>query len=110
MILWWIQRLNELEVQGNSLERIEKYTDIEQEPTLTEGGKPPAYWPSSGKLEVENLSARYSPDGPKVLQGISFSIMTGERIGIGAFLFSAHNTGWPHEPNYSGSHRLGKGQ
>ncbi|TEB39057.1 P-loop containing nucleoside triphosphate hydrolase protein [Coprinellus micaceus] len=82
MILWWIQRLNELEVHGNSLERIEKYTNIEQEPNLTEGGIPPAYWPSSGKLEVENLSARYSPDGPKVLQGISFSIRAGESIGI----------------------------
>lgn len=84
MILWWIQRLNELEVQGNSLERIEKYTNIEQEPKPTRTGRPPAYWPSSGKLQVQHLSARYSPDGPKVLQDINFEVKAGERIGIGA--------------------------
>ena len=38
-----------------------------------------------GSLEesVENLSARYSPDGPKVLEDISFEIKSGERVGVG---------------------------
>lgn len=44
----------------NSLERIDSYIKIEQEPKPTEGGQPPAYWPTSGDLRVENLSARYS--------------------------------------------------
>lgn len=44
----------------NSLERIDSYIKIEQEPKPTEGGQPPAYWPASGDLRVENLSARYS--------------------------------------------------
>ncbi|KAJ3549276.1 hypothetical protein NMY22_g935 [Coprinellus aureogranulatus] len=82
MILWWIQRLNELEVQGNSLERVERYSKIEQEANYADKGTPPAYWPSSGKLEVTHLSARYSPDGPNVLKDISFSVEAGERIGI----------------------------
>jgi hypothetical protein len=33
---------------------------IEQEPKPTESGKPPAYWPASGDLRIEQLSARYS--------------------------------------------------
>ncbi len=37
---------------------------IDQEPLLVESGKPPAYWPSSGNLKVENLSASYR-DGEK---------------------------------------------
>lgn len=37
---------------------------IDQEPLPVESGKPPAYWPSSGNLKVENLSASYS-DGEK---------------------------------------------
>ncbi|KAF8171613.1 P-loop containing nucleoside triphosphate hydrolase protein [Mycena galopus ATCC 62051] len=36
----------------------------------------------SGKLVVEKLSARYSPDGPKVLRDISFRVKSGERVGI----------------------------
>ena len=34
--------------------------EIDQEPEPKQGGTPPAYWPSSGELSVENLSARYS--------------------------------------------------
>ena len=45
----------------SSLERIRDYVSIEQEPKSTEAGIPPAYWPASGDLRVENLSAKYSP-------------------------------------------------
>ncbi|KAK7064563.1 ATP-binding cassette transporter [Favolaschia claudopus] len=82
MILWWVRVLNDFEIQGNSLERIRGYIDIEQETKPTPAGIPPAYWPASGKLSVERLSARYSADGPKVLQDISFNIESGERVGI----------------------------
>ncbi|KAF5345715.1 hypothetical protein D9758_013070 [Tetrapyrgos nigripes] len=81
-ILHWIRISNMFETQANSLERIDRYTDIEQEPKPTKEGVPPAYWPSSGELRVERLSARYSPEGPKVLQDISFQIASGERIGV----------------------------
>ncbi|PSR71469.1 hypothetical protein PHLCEN_2v12736, partial [Hermanssonia centrifuga] len=66
----------------NRLERIRQYLVVEQEPTPKDGGEPPAYWPSSGELRVDNLSARYSPEGPKVLQNISFHIKAGQRVGI----------------------------
>ncbi|KAH9840313.1 P-loop containing nucleoside triphosphate hydrolase protein [Rhodofomes roseus] len=45
-------------------------------------GVPPAYWPASGDLKVEKLSARYSLDGPRVLHDISFEVRSGERVGI----------------------------
>lgn len=53
-----------------------------QEPKPSESGKPPAYWPASGSLRIENLSARYSQDGPEVLKNINLEIKSGERIGI----------------------------
>ncbi|KAF8528012.1 hypothetical protein BU17DRAFT_81241 [Hysterangium stoloniferum] len=81
-ILWWIRILNEFEVQGNSLERIEAYLNIDQETKPTPQGVPPAYWPASGSLIVENLRARYSADGPEVLHNISFEVKSGERIGV----------------------------
>ncbi|KAG7095647.1 hypothetical protein E1B28_006369 [Marasmius oreades] len=82
MILWWIRFVNMFEIRGNSLERINGYINIEQEPKSVTEGTPPAYWPSSGELRVEKLAARYSSDGPKVLKDISFSVKSGERIGV----------------------------
>ncbi|KAH9829684.1 uncharacterized protein C8Q71DRAFT_887948 [Rhodofomes roseus] len=82
MILWWVRIFNELEVSGNSLERIKQYMEIEHEPKATPEGVPPAYWPASGDLKVEKLSARYSPDGPRVLHEISFEVRSGQRVGI----------------------------
>ncbi|KAH9929015.1 P-loop containing nucleoside triphosphate hydrolase protein [Epithele typhae] len=73
---------NRLEKSRSDLERIQQYLVIEQEPKPTKSGVPPAYWPASGELRVENLSARYTPDGPKVLHDLSFQVKSGERIGI----------------------------
>ncbi|CAE6487644.1 unnamed protein product [Rhizoctonia solani] len=81
-IIWWVRVLNEFEVQGNSLERIQGYVNIEQEITPALEKVPPADWPSSGKIVVENLTARYSWDGPAVLHGLTFEVKSGERIGI----------------------------
>lgn len=67
---------------ASSLERIQEYTVIEQEPKASEGGTPPAYWPASGDLRVEKLCARYSADGPRVLHEVSFHIKSGERVGV----------------------------
>ncbi|CAE6514065.1 unnamed protein product [Rhizoctonia solani] len=81
-IIWWVRYLNDLEVQGNSLERIQCYLEIEQEVAPVPEKVPPAHWPSSGNITVENLTARYSSDGPAVLHGLTFEIKSGERIGI----------------------------
>ncbi|KAL4242609.1 hypothetical protein ABKN59_011139 [Abortiporus biennis] len=78
----WIRIFNIFETSCNSLERINQYLVIEQEPKPTPDGVPPAYWPASGDLRAENLSARYSPDGPEVLKDINFHVKSGERIGI----------------------------
>ncbi|RPD55478.1 P-loop containing nucleoside triphosphate hydrolase protein [Lentinus tigrinus ALCF2SS1-6] len=83
VILHVVRTFNDAEISGNSLERIQQYLVIEQEPKPTPDGVPPAYWPASGKLEVNELSARYSEDGPNVLHNISFDVDSGERVGIG---------------------------
>jgi ABC-type multidrug transport system fused ATPase/permease subunit len=77
-----VQVYNQLEVEANSLERIQSYLEIEKEAAPSEGGAPPAYWPASGNLHVKDLTARYSSDGPIVLNKLSFDINAGERVGI----------------------------
>ncbi|KAF9475054.1 multidrug resistance-associated ABC transporter [Pholiota conissans] len=81
-IFWLIRIFNELEVEANSLERIQAYIDIDHDPKATESDKPPAFWPTSGDLRVENLNARYSRSGPKVLHDVSFTVSSGERVGV----------------------------
>ncbi|KAK1232410.1 hypothetical protein PQX77_004440 [Marasmius sp. AFHP31] len=82
IIGFWTRGVNDFQVHATSLERLHAYSEIEQEPKATSEGKPPAYWPASGTLKVEKLSARYSPDGPRVLHDLSFEIRAGERIGV----------------------------
>ncbi|GJE87808.1 multidrug resistance-associated ABC transporter [Phanerochaete sordida] len=82
MMLMLIRTINDFQVEVNSLERVHQYLVIEQEPKPTNAGVPPAYWPASGSLRVEKLSARYSEDGPAVLHDISFEVKSGERVGI----------------------------
>ncbi|KZV64704.1 hypothetical protein PENSPDRAFT_656364 [Peniophora sp. CONT] len=82
MILWWVRIYNDFEIKGNSLERLQGYMLIEQEPKPVQEKTPPAAWPTSGDLRVEGLSARYSPDGPQVLHELSFHVKSGERVGI----------------------------
>ncbi|KAJ7312457.1 hypothetical protein DFH08DRAFT_447311 [Mycena albidolilacea] len=82
LLIWVVRYINDFEVKANSLERIQGYINIELEKPATEEGKPPAYWPASGDLRVEGLSARYSEDGPMVLYNISFHIKSGERVGV----------------------------
>ncbi|KAF8319735.1 hypothetical protein DL93DRAFT_2124628 [Clavulina sp. PMI_390] len=82
MLIWWVRCLNELEVTGNSLERIEAYLDIDHEPPFVEERKPPAAWPTSGDLVIEKLGAKYSEDGPEVLHSLAFTIKSGEKVGV----------------------------
>lgn len=67
---------------ANSLERIQAYLDIEHEEPSSPDRKPPAAWPTTGDLVVNNLSARYTPDGPNVLHNLSFTVRSGEKIGV----------------------------
>ncbi|KAF8309572.1 P-loop containing nucleoside triphosphate hydrolase protein [Clavulina sp. PMI_390] len=82
ILLWWVRFMNEAEISAISLERIQQYLDIEHEAPPSAGGVPPAAWPTSGDIVVKDLSARYSTDGPEVLHKLSFTIKSGEKIGV----------------------------
>ncbi|KAG6830506.1 hypothetical protein H0H92_000347 [Tricholoma furcatifolium] len=76
-----------LELDLNAVERVVEYLDLPQEPpAIIESHRPPAYWPSSSNNEsliaVEDLSVKYAPDLPSVLQNVSFSLKAGERVGL----------------------------
>ncbi|GJJ77848.1 hypothetical protein EMPS_10207 [Entomortierella parvispora] len=82
-IVWLIRIYAENEMNMNAVERVAEYLDLEEEPpAIIEGSRPPASWPHSGAIAVENLSMRYSADSPEVIKNISFSIKAGEKVGV----------------------------
>jgi ABC-type multidrug transport system fused ATPase/permease subunit len=79
-----IRMFSEVTIRFNCVERVLEYTtEIAAEAAaVVAEHRPPEGWPTNGALDVENLKFRYKPDGPLVLHGLSFSVTSGERIGI----------------------------
>lgn len=63
-----------------SLERIKEYMAIESE--NKENNKLTSVWPKEGEIEFKNVSLRYDPTLPIVLDNLTFKINPGEKIGI----------------------------
>jgi ATP-binding cassette subfamily C (CFTR/MRP) protein 1 len=68
-----------------SVERVHEYaTQLEREAALVEPAeaRPSASWMSHGEVTAENVTMRYRPELPTVLNGISLKIKERERVGI----------------------------
>ncbi|KAI8324864.1 P-loop containing nucleoside triphosphate hydrolase protein [Martensiomyces pterosporus] len=80
---WCINVYSYCEISMNSVERINQYLKVEQEPPLeaTPENKPPPVWPQTGNIEVEDLVIEYVPGVP-VLHDLSLSVRHGEKIGV----------------------------
>ncbi|EIW71721.1 hypothetical protein TREMEDRAFT_67926 [Tremella mesenterica DSM 1558] len=89
---WALINLRTFELKGVSLERTAEYRELEKEdtePLGVEGSDDiagykdvPEDWPRTGDIEVKDLCARYGPDLPEILHGVSFDVKGGERVGI----------------------------
>ena len=79
-----VRQLAEVENDMNSVERIIYYArDLEQEPPHENPDqKPPAAWPTKGKVDIDEAVLRYRPELPLVLKGLSMSVEGGEKFGI----------------------------
>ena len=79
-VMWTVRHYANAELEMNAAERIVEYTEL---PTEDLGGvRPPAAWPTEGRVEVNDLVVSYADDLPPVLKGLNFSINRNERIGV----------------------------
>ncbi|CAG8092600.1 unnamed protein product [Penicillium salamii] len=76
-----VRRYAGLELSMNSVERILEYTELETEP-IHSGDHIPTVWPSSGCVDVSNLTVSYAPNLPPALHGITFRVGPAERVGV----------------------------
>ncbi|KAJ2656937.1 Multidrug resistance-associated protein 1 [Coemansia sp. RSA 1200] len=59
------------------------YLDMDRDDySSTDAVKPPANWPSAGKIEFRNFSVKYRSDLEYALKDINLTISPGEKIGI----------------------------
>ncbi|KAJ0661960.1 putative ABC-type xenobiotic transporter [Helianthus annuus] len=66
-----------------SVERVNQYMHLPSEaPLVIEENRPPANWPDTGKVDIQDLQIRYRPDAPLVLRGVSCTFQGGHKIGI----------------------------
>ncbi|XP_023742702.1 ABC transporter C family member 10 [Lactuca sativa] len=66
-----------------SVERLEQYMHIPSEaPEIIQDNRPSSNWPSTGRVDIQNLKIRYQPNSPLVLQGINCVFEGGNKIGI----------------------------
>lgn len=79
-MLYLVRRYTALELTLVAVERIKEFTEIQQEPPEIVEPRPPAGWPSSGLVEVENLCIRYAPELPRVLHGLNFRVEAGQKV------------------------------
>ncbi|KAI9025116.1 hypothetical protein CLU79DRAFT_98313 [Phycomyces nitens] len=82
-VYWIIRQYTQVEMDLNSVERIQEYLEIDQEPPASiKGSRPPAAWPTTASVEVKDLAIKYAQDLDPVLHNISFNIRSHEKVGV----------------------------
>ena len=74
--------LAETEIQFNSVERLQQYIDVAQEPPAALPDDPAQPWPDQGVIEFRDVVMRYRPHLEPALKGVTFKTRPGEKIGI----------------------------
>jgi ATP-binding cassette subfamily C (CFTR/MRP) protein 1 len=79
---WSVRMASDLESQMVSVERVTGYANMQQEAAHYTTHDPPPSWPAVGAIDIRNISMRYRPGLPLVIDGVSLSIRAKEKIGI----------------------------
>ncbi|KAL3231384.1 ATP-dependent bile acid permease [Nakaseomyces bracarensis] len=82
---WLVREYSDLDMNMNSVDRIQEYMKVEQEKIHATGDEavaPPPNWPEKGKIQVTDLSLKYAPGLPHVIKNVSFTVDPKDNVGI----------------------------
>ncbi len=79
---WAVRQWIETESLVTSVERILEYAENIPVEAPMRGIAPPGGWIARGDIEFDDVTVRYGPNEDAVLSNVSFSVSSGERIGI----------------------------
>lgn len=74
-----VRHYSNIELEMNAAERVVEYSELPTE--AVRGSRPPAAWPTEGRLEVDGLTVGYR-DLPPTLKDLTFRINGNERVGV----------------------------
>lgn len=79
-----VQGISESEAAMTSVERVTEMTTLPQESDAETSAAVylPSTWPASGSLEFSDVRLRYRPGLPFSLNGLTFSLRSGQRCGV----------------------------
>ncbi|QKX57747.1 uncharacterized protein TRUGW13939_04867 [Talaromyces rugulosus] len=82
--MWYVQLYIIVQQNLNSLERVLKCTEIEQEvkQPFIRTVDIPEHCPSQGGVHFEGYKTRYAPELPPVFNDIGFNVLPGERVAV----------------------------
>lgn len=81
--LWIVRLYANIEMNMNSVERLQEYEAVDQEPPAEiPETKPDSSWPTAGEIDVQDVSLRYAPELPRVIKNVSFHVKSCNKIGI----------------------------
>ncbi|XP_022081016.1 ATP-binding cassette sub-family C member 8-like isoform X2 [Acanthaster planci] len=78
---WMIRSSANMEMQLNSIERVDYYKNVETE-KYKGAATAPRGWPNRGLILFEGVSARYATELDPVLHDVNIHFLPGEKIGI----------------------------
>ncbi|KAG8135772.1 hypothetical protein E2320_008775 [Naja naja] len=84
---WLVRMTSELETNIVAVERLNEYTEIENEAPWVTTQRPPSQWPNNGEITFIDYKVRYRPELELVLDGINCDIKGTEKDPI---LFSGN--------------------
>jgi len=80
---WTVRALSDVESYMTQAERLQHYARLEPEPITTAPPLPAdASWPLAGAIEFRDVAVRYAPHLPRVLDGVSFRVRAGSKVGV----------------------------
>ncbi|EEQ37643.1 hypothetical protein CLUG_01766 [Clavispora lusitaniae ATCC 42720] len=81
--LWIVRLYANIEMNMNSVERLQEFLEIEQEPpSEIPETEPRPTWPEHGEIDMENVTLRYAPHLPRVIKNVTFHVDSCNKIGI----------------------------
>ncbi|XP_015591556.1 multidrug resistance-associated protein 1 isoform X6 [Cephus cinctus] len=80
---WLVRMTSDVETNIVAVERIKEYGETEQEaPWNIPETQPPKDWPRNGRVEFQDVKVRYREGLDLVLNGLTFIVNGGEKVGI----------------------------
>uniref|UniRef100_A0A8C0VM35 ABC-type glutathione-S-conjugate transporter n=1 Tax=Cyanistes caeruleus TaxID=156563 RepID=A0A8C0VM35_CYACU len=79
---WLVRTSSELETNIVAVERVHEYMKVKNEAPWVTKKRPPRGWPSRGEIQFVDYKVRYRPELDLVLQGITCSIGSTEKVGV----------------------------